>query len=535
MVLKSSDDFQIEWQDAADARLTWMWDQMHNPRPMCQVAQDVEAFWSERIFGGRMVTVNGYGFRSFGAPPPPPAGSGAPPAAPAMPPSFAAVANPLKIWEEENLPKIRQICSRIRAPDYEAMSAARLGTRLDELMGDSAEAMSLTFGALMSFGMATNVLVDFCERETGPDGAVRATTMIQGFENESSASGAGLSRLADVAAASPEVEAAIRAGRFDDIAKAAGGEAFLAELGQYLEDYGWRVDSWGQIEIPTWAEAPKTPLSLIRRYLSDPERSPAAGQRRAATQREETIRDTEARLSPDKLPRFRDLLKAAQDHVPVSEGRALWQLITIGVLRIPFLALGRKLVAEGLIDRAEDVFFLHVEELKELASGLPKVAPRPVIAQRRADHERWGKLIPPRYLGTAPAAGGMAGMMRFFGYGIEVSPEATLVNGHAASKGTARGRARVIMDLADADRLEPGDVLVCPSTAPPWTPLFAIAAAVVTDSGGVLSHSAIAAREYAIPAVVGTQVGTQKIPDGAIVTVDGGQGIVRIESDVLGR
>jgi pyruvate,water dikinase len=87
----------------------------------------------------------------------------------------------------------------------------------------------------------------------------------------------------------------------------------------------------------------------------------------------------------------------------------------------------------------------------------------------------------------------------------------------------------VILDLADSDRLEGGDVLVCPSTAPPWTPLFAIAGAVVTDTGGVLSHTAIAAREYALPAVVGTGVATHRIPDGATVTVDGAQGIVRIE------
>jgi pyruvate,water dikinase len=87
----------------------------------------------------------------------------------------------------------------------------------------------------------------------------------------------------------------------------------------------------------------------------------------------------------------------------------------------------------------------------------------------------------------------------------------------------------VIRSLDEADRLQSGDVLVCRSTAPPWTPLFAIAAAVVTDTGGILSHSAIVAREYGIPAVVGTRVATERIPDGARVTVDGNAGEVRIE------
>ena len=93
-----------------------------------------------------------------------------------------------------------------------------------------------------------------------------------------------------------------------------------------------------------------------------------------------------------------------------------------------------------------------------------------------------------------------------------------------------RGVARVIKDLSDSVRLQKGEILVCATTAPPWTPLFAVAAGVVTDSGGILSHSAICAREYAIPCVVATQIGTAVIKDGATITVDGGKGTVEIES-----
>jgi pyruvate,water dikinase len=106
-----------------------------------------------------------------------------------------------------------------------------------------------------------------------------------------------------------------------------------------------------------------------------------------------------------------------------------------------------------------------------------------------------------------------------------------VISGQAASKGVATGRARIILDLGQAERLQPGDVLVCQTTAPPWTPLFAIAAAVVTDSGGILSHGAICAREYGIPCVAGSQVGTSRIPEGALVTVDGGRGTVTILSE----
>jgi pyruvate,water dikinase len=88
--------------------------------------------------------------------------------------------------------------------------------------------------------------------------------------------------------------------------------------------------------------------------------------------------------------------------------------------------------------------------------------------------------------------------------------------------------ARIVRSLDEADRLAPGDVLVAETTTPPWTPLFATLAAVVTDTGGVLSHCAVVAREYGMPAVVGTGDGTDRIPDGAAVEVDGDAGVVRI-------
>jgi pyruvate,water dikinase len=103
-----------------------------------------------------------------------------------------------------------------------------------------------------------------------------------------------------------------------------------------------------------------------------------------------------------------------------------------------------------------------------------------------------------------------------------------VLRGAAGSAGNARGIARVVRSLADAQRLQPGEILVTETTAPAWTPLFATAAAVVTDAGGVLSHCAVVAREYMIPAVVGVGMATAVIPDGATIEVDGSAGIVRI-------
>jgi pyruvate,water dikinase len=142
-------------------------------------------------------------------------------------------------------------------------------------------------------------------------------------------------------------------------------------------------------------------------------------------------------------------------------------------------------------------------------------------------------MTPPPFLGAPLDIEHVPPEMRalvylFFGAGAP-QVEGREIKGQPASRGVVRGRARIIESLAQADRLQAGEVLVCGTTAPPWTPLFAIAAAVVTDTGGVLSHSAICAREYAIPCVVATQVATKVIPDGAMITVDGTKGTVTIE------
>ena len=141
------------------------------------------------------------------------------------------------------------------------------------------------------------------------------------------------------------------------------------------------------------------------------------------------------------------------------------------------------------------------------------------------------KVKPPAALGTPPPEDVAENPMyaKFFGRQPPESPDPRIINGNAASSGKVTGTARVVMSLDSQDRLAPGEILVCPATMPPWTPLFGIAAAVVTDHGGVLSHTAIVAREYQIPAVVGTKMGTALIRDGQTITVDGSAGTVKLE------
>jgi len=169
-----------------------------------------------------------------------------------------------------------------------------------------------------------------------------------------------------------------------------------------------------------------------------------------------------------------------------------------------------------------------VEEVQGATTD-PDFDMRAEVMTRREQFNRWSQLIPPLTLGAPPGPPSPIGML-MSGKGLRPSEDSSVIKGFAASAGTVQGIARVISDPRELGRLEAGDILVCRFTAPTWTPAFAVAAAVVTDAGGILSHAAIAAREYALPAVVGTGVGTEQIADGSRITVDGGQGLVRLES-----
>ncbi|MPZ49244.1 MAG: hypothetical protein GEU75_08080 [Dehalococcoidia bacterium] len=184
-------------------------------------------------------------------------------------------------------------------------------------------------------------------------------------------------------------------------------------------------------------------------------------------------------------------------------------------LRAPCLAAGRKLVAIGAIKQVDDVFFLTFSEIEAAGRGEREDLDARIQA-RRADYELWRELLPPHTIG---------------GQSPEASDDVSELKGVGASRGSARGRARVILHLTDGDRLQPGEILVTRSTTSAWTPLFLNAAAIVTDSGGMLSHCAVVAREYQLPAVVGTYIATRLIADGDDLEVDGSTGIVKFVRD----
>jgi rifampicin phosphotransferase len=223
---------------------------------------------------------------------------------------------------------------------------------------------------------------------------------------------------------------------------------------------------------------------------------------------------------PQLQARFQALLAVAQRYAVLREQQA--RQLTLGwpLLRRCALRLGEILQKEGLIDRAEDVFFLTRAELDTRAPL------QDVVHRRRATWERQRRLPAPLTIGRPPRL--LAKELLAAVEAVRTSgpaPEGAII-GQPASPGRATGPVRIVHGPGDFDAFQPGEVLAARATTPAWTPLFARAVAVVTDGGTLAAHASLVAREYGIPAVVGTGDATSRLHDGQVVTVDGSAGIV---------
>jgi pyruvate,water dikinase len=300
----------------------------------------------------------------------------------------------------------------------------------------------------------------------------------------------------------------------------------------YLGEYGRTIYDLDFVQ-PTPADDPTPVVQTLKLFLSGQGSDPHARQQAAAERREQATRATLSRLKGLRRRLFRSTLARAQKYAPRREDGLADIGLGYPLLRRMLRELGRRLVEAGGITERDDVFWLVEDELAAAAEALAREKP----VQRMGDRVRERKALwrarkrvtppvslplPPRWLQRMLPAQ----------FGVEAheaeQAASALIKGIACSAGRVTAPARVLHGPADFDRMAPGEVLVAAITTPAWTPLFAMAAAIVTDVGGPLSHGSIVAREYGIPAVLGTGVATRRIRSGQKVAVDGGQGTVEI-------
>ncbi|NKX56716.1 PEP/pyruvate-binding domain-containing protein [Arthrobacter mobilis] len=290
--------------------------------------------------------------------------------------------------------------------------------------------------------------------------------------------------------------------------------AFHDRFRDFLAEYGHRETvSVVLCSAPTWSDAPEVVFGLVKALLGS--RAPAADRTGQALRRLAAHPALRARWLRRQVFAAVERTKTG---IAFREDTHFHATRVLPPLRHVLLEMGRRLQAAGVLEAAEDVFHLRFEELDALEPDDGGTFPAADAARLRA--AVLARAANRRELAGVPLLDASV----LFGRRRE-EPDA-LLTGSGASRGTATGPVRLVLGPEEFGRLEAGDVLVCPYTNPAWTPLFQHAAAVVVDTGGVASHAAIVAREYGIPAVMGTGSGTRVLRDGQQVLVDGTLGRV---------
>jgi pyruvate,water dikinase len=420
-------------------------------------------------------------------------------------------------WREQILPRHTQRIAEIRTVGLTALNNDAILALITDVEELSAEYWAIIGGLAWYWNTGEWLLAAMYPRLTGSD-AGRAR-LLQGFSTKTS-----------------EAEEALY-----DLARNTDSAGFQADIrasfDALLDRYGHQVYNLDFIE-PTPAEQPAALEATMRAYRDGLAEDPRDRLRALANRRDAQEAATLAALrrSPVRRRILTRLLRWSRLGAQLRD-EALFAF-TLGwpVMRRGYLELGRRLVDAGALRTADDVFFLTGDEVRA-ASRSPAVTDAghkaardlsELTARRRATRERQRLLRPPLLV---PAdARVRLGALDITALAVmrteSTSDSASGLRGSPVSPGRVTAPACVVLSVADFGKLRPGDVLVAPQITPAWSSLLAVAGGCVTDVGGALSHGSIVAREYGIPAVMGTIDATRHIQDGQVVTVDGDRGLV---------
>ena len=355
---------------------------------------------------------------------------------------------------------------------------------------------------------------------------MRADTLTQSVpHNVTSEMGLALLDVADVIRPHPEVVAFLQHVEdedfLDDMPELAGGQEARDAIRAFLDKYGMRCIGEIDITRPRWSERPTTIVPMILGNIKNFE--PGAGERRFEQGRKDAwTKERELlerlRALPDgeqKAKEAKQMIDRVRTFIGYREYPKYGMVSRYFIYKEALLEEAERLVQAQVLPAAEDIFFLTFQELHEVVRT--NYMDDQLISHRKDAFRSYQALTPPRVLTSDGEV--VAGAYR-----RDAVPADALV-GLPVSAGIIEGRARVILDMAEAD-LEPGDILVTAYTDPSWTPAFVAIAGLVTEVGGLMTHGAVIAREYGLPAVVGVEQATRLIRDGQRIRVNGMDGYV---------
>lgn len=344
-------------------------------------------------------------------------------------------------------------------------------------------------------------------------------------------------KLKETAKSDPELASAFRGETAGEILEALQnsdrGRRFLAEgIEPYQHEYGYHAVWSHEFVFPSVREQVEPVIELVRGYLETDYDCPKAiaavkadieaatrelleGLTGAALEEMSTVNAINLKMAPLTPDHHFYIDQGANAHV-----------------RLVLIALGRKLVEMGVLDQPDDVIFLRYNELRVFMANPAGMDARAIVARRRDERESAYRFHPPDWIGTATASQLAFPYLGNWGFPDKFYRKPSTVQGQvtglAGSPGVVEGVARVILTAAQFDEVRQGDIVVCQMTNPAWVVLFTKMKGLVTDAGGMTSHPAVLAREFGIPAVIGTSIATRKIKTGDRIRVNGTAGVVEI-------
>lgn len=459
----------------------------------------------------------------------------------------------LERWHREWRPQLTARIAELRTVDVAVLDDADLAEHLADVMALCRQAWQTHF---LLHGVNAYILGDlgFTGRELLGWSDGRTLELLVGLSGASTAPGRELAQLTRLAREHPTLRGFLESGDFTAVLDRLPDAApeFAAAFAAYQHQFGFRTMRY-ELSEPTMEENPTIALRLVADQLRsgfDPDVMAADLARRRAAAQAEACAQLAGR--PSALERFERALRRAERFYPVREDNAPMTFSEpLALIRRVAREVGRRLTEAGGLEEPDDVFDLEIGEISEslraLVLGAAHPDLRPVAARRRTERV-WAETHPgpptygenpglPPFHALPPAARFANEALLWFVDRIFAETESTKMQaagtnltGIPASTGRYRGPARVLLSEADFPKLEPGDVLVCPVTSPAWSMLFPNIGGLVTDSGGLLSHPAIIAREFGIPAVVATGNATGLLRDGQEITVDGTTGCVEVDA-----
>lgn len=423
-------------------------------------------------------------------------------------------------WKNEFLPEIQKQLTQWSNFDLKAVSLPTLLIHLDEALAMVQHFVELHFRITWPANLAIRNFDELYQEIFKPQDPFASHRLLQGFDNKTVEMGQALWQLSREACSLPGVlrilETYDTAEVLVSLESFAAGQTFLASINHFLEKYGMQG---GSLSDSSWTEEPELIINELKNYVKktnsvDPKKEII----KLANQRNQLI--TQAHKVLQNYPktvirRFEILLQAAQEAVTIREDHSFYiDVCCFHELRRIFKEFGRRFTLANVLNNPNDIFMLTLAELQETTLHFPGIDRRDVVRGCLQEKEKFRLIRPPEILSIQNS--------------VSFSEYSRILNGTPGSPGQAKGPVRLLRSLEDANKVRIGDIIVCVDAAPSWTPLFLIAAAIVTEKGGMLSHCAIIAREYGIPAVIGTTEATHVLHEEQIVEVDGTMGTIKL-------